>query len=278
MINIHYGNQANGPGKVVSNLLKGLDKLGVKYKSNQTIVPEEHQLSLQVSSVLHSEHISKAIIGPNICTLPFDNNVVMQQQYKKILVPCQWVLDLYKRWLPEEKIAIWAVGIDTDTFTDFSEENKSIDCLIYLKRRSISDLSTITSILSKYKQTFEIIQYGEYTEEKLLETIKKSRYGFICDGSESQGIAIQEMMSCNLPLFVWDITTWDDRGAEHRCQASSIPYWNELCGISETNQNNLENRFEEFLKVWFTFRPREYILSELNLEKQAQALINLFNT
>ena len=149
MINIHFGSQSNGPGKVAANLIKGLNKISAKYKTNQTIVGDENLLSLQDSQIMYSQYIGNAIIGPNICTLPFDNHIVMKQEYKKIIVPSKWVFDLYKRWLPAEKIAIWAVGIDTETFSDFSQEEKIKDCLIYFKRRDITEMLNITNMLSK---------------------------------------------------------------------------------------------------------------------------------
>ena len=69
-------------------------------------------------------------IGPNICVLPIDMDVVMQQRYKNFIVPCKWVYDKCARWLPKEKIKIWPVGIDTGQFKPSYE--KSNDCLIYV--------------------------------------------------------------------------------------------------------------------------------------------------
>lgn len=126
MVNIFYDSISNGPGKVVTNLLLGLNKLNVQHKTNQLISEDDKLLVLQQHQVLSIPTSNDKIIGPNICTLPIDNHYVMSQNYKKMIVPCEWVKNLYMKWLPEDKLLVWAVGINTDLFYDMSEEKKRL--------------------------------------------------------------------------------------------------------------------------------------------------------
>jgi hypothetical protein len=275
MIGLFYKYDKNGPGKVIKNLINGLERIGQEYFLNEEekVNEDSFVVCLQEHPVLYSKKINNLIIGPNICTLPIDVDFVMKQKYNKILVPSQWVFDKYKRWINTDKIKIWASGVDTDFFQDFSKEKKTNDCLIYFKRRNYEDLVYITKFLKNKNQSFEIIEYGNYTEEYFLNLIKKSKYAFIIDSCESQGIAIQEMMSCNLPLFVWDVEFWNDRGEEYKVSATSIPYWNEICGIKETNRDLIFENFNLFLDKKEIFKPREFVLKNFNLEKQASDLL-----
>jgi hypothetical protein len=86
---------------------------------------------------------------------------------------------------------------------------------------------------------------------------------------------VQEMMSCNLPLFVWDKTVWDDYGQNHTIDASSVPYWDDRCGVLIKNNNNIIQMFEEFIKNVNKFNPRQYVISNLTLEKTTKKIINL---
>lgn len=270
---IFFEQNDRGPGKVANNLIKGMSFLGLKFFINEK---KDFDIVLQNCKRLN-EDLSNCIIGPNITTLPIDSSVVMGfQKYKKIITPSDWVKDLYLKWIDLEKIEVWAVGIDTDLFSNFSEEKKTNDCLIYFKRRSLEDLIFATKMLKKLNQSFEIIEYGNYNEEHFLNSIKKSKYAFVIDNCESQGIAIQEMMSSNLPLFVWDVEFWNDRGEDYKVKATSVPYWNEKCGIKEINKNLIFEKFEFFLQNIISFKPREYVLKNLNLEKQASELIQIF--
>jgi len=226
-IGIYFNYRERGPGKVVDNLIKCLDILNIKYRIN---TDGDKNIILQNCGRLNSD-LSNCILGPNICTLPIDNNVVMNyDKYESLLVPSQWVKNLYIRWIPESKIKIWPVGIDTNLFSDKSSFEKKYDFLIYFKRRGIDELNFVIEQMNIMNKKYIIIEYGKYKEFDFIDAIEKSKYGIVIDNCESQGIAIQEMMSCNLPLLVWDVKYWIDRGYENKCDATSIPYWDSSCG------------------------------------------------
>ena len=278
MLNIYFNNSSRGPGKVYKNLLAGLNKLGVEYQpNNPTPSSDDVIVSLHRHNIINTGHITNAFIGPNICVLPIDNPITMKQQYKKAIVPSEWVKKLYMKWLPEDKLVVWPVGIDTDLFSDKSNKEKTNDCLIYFKRRSQGELNAVKELLKLKGQSFEVVEYGHYNEQQFIETISRSRYGIVLDNTESQGVAIEEMMSCNLPLLVWDVTHWVDRGEEYEVEATSIPYWDERCGLSFTNSEEIETIYDKFINDLKIFKPREYILENLSLEKCAQDLINITN-
>lgn len=277
MLNIYYQYTTNGPGKVVNNLKKGLGLLGEKFQENISLPSQgEKGLFLQEDGRFGSYDERNLIIGPNVCTLPIDNAFVMRKKYKKIIVPSEWVKNLYVRWIPEEKIAVWPVGIDTDLFSDKKQHSKNIDCLIYFKRRDANELQLLITILNSLNQSYCLMEYGNYSEPEFIKNIGRCRYAIVLDKPESQGIAIQEMLSCNLPMFVWDCTKWADRGEEFSCEATSIPYWSFECGTRVVDEYKVESEFKNFLLMKDELNPREFIVNNLGLKKQALEIIELF--
>lgn len=277
MVVLLYEYNQNGPGKVIKNLKLGLDKLGIDYKENpQKIDDEDKVIALQWHPLASDVNPNNLLIGPNVCTLPIDNNFIMSQNYKKVVVPSEWIKNKYKRWIPEEKIFVWPVGIDTDYFSDKSKEEKEFDCLLYYKRRSFEDLMLVTKLLKEKKQSFNIIEYGQYSESSFMNLLEKSKYVFLLDNCESQGIAIEEIMSTNTPLFVWDVEHWVDRGEEFKVPATSIPYWDDRCGECEINPKKIKESFHIFLEKFAFFKPRDYILENLTLEKKSQDVVDEF--
>lgn len=278
MIDILYSYNQNGPGKVISNLKKGLDLAGVQYRENPNdISPESKAIALQWHDSIRKYNPENILIGPNVCTLPIDNEFIMSQNYKKIIVPSDWVKNLYNKWIPDEKIIVWPVGIDTDYFNDKSKEDKVFDCLIYYKRRSYDELAFTKNLLTECGQTFDIIEYGNYREADFIDKVSKSKYVFLLDNCESQGIAMQEIMSMNIPMFVWDVDFWSDRGNQYAVEATSVPFWDDMCGVKEKNKNLIFDKFNLYLKNTNSFNPREYVLNNLSLQKQAEYLISFFN-
>lgn len=270
-IGLYYDTNQYGPGKVISNLKFGLEKLGIKYTIN---TDGDLNIILQNSNRLR-QNLSNCFVGPNICTLPIHNAYVKDYNgYKQCIVPSKWVKFLYKNWIPEDKLFQWPVGIDTEKFNK-SRSKKEIDFLIYHKRRSQSDLDLVVNFLNKNNQKYHVITYGNYSEYDFLNLISKSKYCFLIDSTESQGIAIQEIMSCDLPILAWDVQEWNDLGEEYKCPATSVPYWSESCGEYFYSIEQIEDKFNIFLNK--TYNPRQFIVDNLSIEISTQNLIQELN-
>jgi hypothetical protein len=297
MYHIYHENSttAPGPAKVFKNFVLGLDKLGEEYVLNpssfdysaDSIFLHKHPylyfgLNYKLNKTVIPEGINplnNSLVGPNIAVLPDEEEVLIKQDYKKCIVPAEWIVNLYKKYISEDKLAVWPVGIDTELFNDASKEDKEVDCLIYYKNRGADELSYIISILEKHNQSYAVAMYGYYEEHEFINSIKKSKYCFLLNNTESQGLAVQEIMSSNSPMFVWDVDYWDGKGPDHITPATSVPYWSEICGIKVPAPNaeaNLESEFEKFLSEIKNYNPREFILENLTLEKQSAELISLF--
>ena len=268
-IGIYFDYVERGPGKLISNLIKSFEENKIEYLLNDE---GDKNIILQSCNRLNGD-LSNCIIGPNICTLPIDNSIVINHdRYNKIIVPSEWVKNLYSRWLPLDKIEIWPVGIDTELFKDYSLE-KEYDFLIYYKRRDIQDLNFIINFLTERNFKFIIIKYGEYDETHFINSISKSRFGIVIDNCESQGIAVQEMMSCNLPLLVWDVKEWCDRGDKYKCDATSIPFWDKRCGEIFYSFDKFEMNLDKIING--NYSPREYILENLSISESYKKIIDL---
>lgn len=277
LLQIFYGNcnKNSGPWKVIKNLALGLDQLDYPYLINSQIQEDSFKVCLSEHPILYTKFLSETFVGPNLVTLPIDNSIVMSMNYKKYIINSQWTYDCYKTWIPEDKLVIWPVGIDTEMFDDKKKCEKTNDCLLYYKRRDNSELLMVIDLLKNNNQSYQIIEYGQYSEEQFLETISKSHYCILLDGIESQGIACEEILSCNLPMFVLELTHWNDRGEQYKFPASCVPYWDERCGIKSKDIDT--DVFRDFLKKINQFNPREYILENLTLKKQASELISIVN-
>lgn len=271
LVQLYFSSNNRGPGKVINNLSLGLKKIGVDVTLNQSPVLDSKKISLSHHPIMRT-HLDDLYIGPNVCVLPIDDPLVMTQKYKKYLVNSDWTYKAYKKWLPEEKLTIWPVGIDTDLFYEKKGILKTNDCLIYFKRRNINELEKVKKFLEIKNQKYVVVEYGSYSETDFIDIISKSKYSIVIDNCESQGIAIQEMMSSNLPLLVWDIANWNDRGDEFILESTSVPYWDDRCGLKFYNESELDIQYKNFTEKLIKFCPRNYILENLTLEITAKKL------
>ena len=226
----------------------------------------------------HSElTLENCVIGPQIWM--FDEHVKELKDnpsyYKSLITPSQWVKDLYvsKFGFPEDKIKNWPVGVEQ--FNNVREP--TYDCLIYFKRRDESELSTIKKFLVSRGLSYRMVEYGGYDEIGFLNLVNRAKFCFLINGTESQGIAVQEIMSMGVPIIAWDIKEWNDQGEAYRVPATSIPYWDERCGEVFFDVDELEETFTKFYARINEYDPKGFIKDNLSFKKTVEQLMEIFN-
>lgn len=286
-----------GPEVLESNLLKGLLLTSNKYKLNPSLKDlDPFVCVLRDMRALkriygYKDRITRLVAGPNFTAAEFLEIHQKFPDIRSFLAPSPEVKAAFKlHGIPEEKIIIWPVGIDTIKFDDTAKNNKTVDALIYFKRRTEEELVQAKALLSRLGKSFIVLPYGHYSEAEFLRALSVCRFAVILDGTESQGIALQEIMSANLPLFVFDQIYVGESPNEYfreNLKVTSVPYWAEMCGIKvPTDMYGMSKNhyltipesasdFERFLAGLINFKPREFILQNLSLEKQAKEFVNL---
>jgi len=280
-----------GQTRVFLNLCKGLDKLGVDYRVNDYRYIKKH--TEEVACIIGKPHVldkikwkNTILFGAAVFSHPCDDpDLFNRLPVRKMLVPGEWMRQMCEPYYGD-RVLVWPVGIDTDKW--IPTISKDIDFLIYNKVRWEHDrynLDLIIPIQSYLeKQGFKVanIRYGFYKEEYFHELLNRSRAMlFLCE-HETQGIAYQQALSCGVPILAWDRGGfWQDPSYyPHKVQyepVSSVPYWDDCCGVKFQNINEFPNKLEEFLDKLSSqyFAPRDYILNNLTLEKCAQNYLDI---
>ena len=270
VINI-VSNQTNkkairGPKKVLINLLKGLDLIGVEYVLNQPISKFRYNWIQDSLSSLIAASLSDipVLLGPNLVEMPNDLPLLRSKIPKGsiYLHPSKWTKD---KWLEngfkESIIEEWPVGIDTTTFGFIDRSKLAHKVLIYFKNRKDSELKYCINLLNKCGLNYSVLKYGEYTEEEFLSNLFNSTYCIWIGIDESQGIALQEVLSTNLPIII----VKDQNSANKRYKASPAPYFSSKCGIILDDIDSLNELTVRTFDPKI-YNPRNYILENLSLE------------
>ena len=284
MINLYYseaywGHSAtmNGPHKVVDNLIKSLEQEKIEYAINEE--KYEHNFLVQYDATAHEKHSKieqeTTIIGPQVWMFDGYGQFLIENQnyYKKIIAPSEWVKNKFitKFNLPEDKLAVWPVGIEE--FNNIREPN--YDCLIYFKRRDQSELDAVKKFLVSNGLSYRMVEYGTYGEDGFKQLVNSAKFCFLINGTESQGIAVQEIMSMGVPIIAWDIKEWLDQGEAYRVPATSIPYWDERCGEVFFNIEDLEVTFSKFYATLDQYDPKAFVKDNLSFECSVKTLLDI---
>lgn len=169
-------------------------------------------------------------------------------------------------------------GVDTERFKNIYSIDKRDRVFIYYKSRDPKLLNAIESVLQHNNINYHVFSYNtKYDETMYIEYLKNSKYGIWIGSHESQGFALEEALSCDVPLIVWNVKSMNE---EHRSNyqnipATTIPYWDERCGEIFYSMEEFASKMPIFLSKLGTYKPREYILENLSMEICEQKLIDL---
>ena len=226
---------------------------------------------------------TKFIFGPHFSVLP-ENNIISIVNNKNVVYvqPSTWVVNLWKRFPICQHIRIESLpfGVDTLKFNEIKHINHRNTVFLYFKRRDPNELNYIINFFKTKNIHPKVFSYvNKYDENEYINCLHNAKFGFWLDAHESQGFALEEALSCNVPLLVWNVTSLNqEHGSNYpNAPATTIPYWDERCGEYFTDINQLETTFNKFITNLSEYKPREYILENISMEKCEEKIINLIN-
>jgi hypothetical protein len=214
------------------------------------------------------------IFGPGDFGLPEESAAVAQNpQYRKLIQPSDWFCEIYRPYCGD-KLMTWFAGIDVDSWPDRSHDTKEIDCLIYDKIRWDRDrlvpslLEPTQEMLKRRGRSMVTLRYGHHAHFDFARELARARSMiFLCE-HETQGLAYQEAMSANVPVFAWDegrlADPWLARFVTPATNVSSVPYFSDECGMTFKAADR-DVRFDAFWSNLESYRPRDYVERELSM-------------
>ncbi len=290
--------QLSGMQTVVRNFLIGLSQRKIDYSYNRpffTIGKSKTIISfgLGINGVKGLNRFTPVIaaIGfpypvdlPDLC---HDYNI------KKYLQHSNWILDLVRsaNVYDQEIFGIWPAGIDTAEWRPVEKtKKKEIDVLIYNKaywdtaKTNKELVQPIRDFLHRNNYSFSEIIYGEYLIADYKRQLRHAKAMIFLSAHESQGLAYQECLSSNVPVIAWDQGYWLDpeRYKYNRptVRATSVPYFDERCGVKFTDINDFVTKFQPFFEdcLMNKFNPRDFVLENLSIEKSTDQMLKIYES
>ncbi len=214
---------AGGPRVVAENLLKELDmRRDIHWDLSFREIPRDKKISIvwvvNDGDDLHWAIANKEKIGakelwagPNLVVVPQESGGILNSpRIDGVIVPCEWVKEVYERESSDlaGKIQVWPVGIDTEFWYPSKMQNKeSGNILVYNKGQD--DLCMKLMPVLKRHGRVNVIKYDEYTPRKYKQALDDAAFMIWLSKAESQGLALLEASSMNVPVLVWDSGQWN---------------------------------------------------------------------
>ena len=277
----------SGPEKLVNNLLKSArlekDIKFNKYHSNNFYILQYDTFGKKALKKIFSKNNNpKVLVGPlyNYSELLSLSNLLNEKDNIKVVVASETVKDILishsSLQIHESRIEVLPVGISSRNKKISNKIRNDNQCLIYFKKRDVSELRHIENILNDKKIKYKIFEYGNYKNSELINYAKFSTFGITLTRTESQGIAIQELLNQNLPLIVNEYTKNSTFIEGQIITGSSVPFWSDKCGLKVNNLKNIDFKIDELLENLDIFKPVDFINTHLSFEATNLRLLNAF--
>jgi hypothetical protein len=176
----------------------------------------------------------------------------------------------------DEKGNVIKNNIIIDNYNSWFEENENLK---YLNQSSVYNqpIHQNNNIISLFSNIFENSILNYENDNDYINNLQNSKYCIWIDAHESQGFAIEEALSCNVPLLVWNTSVMSqEHGSNYpNIPCSSIAYWDERCGLYFYKVEEFETSYNEFINKIETFSPRAYIMENLSPQKCGERFIEL---
>jgi glycosyltransferase involved in cell wall biosynthesis len=224
---------------------------------------------------------TKFLFGPHFSVFPEKNQMdIIRGSNVTYIHPSEWAAKVWRdnSICSNIKIQPLPFGVDSEKFCPVKTSVEREKVFIYFKNRNPLELQLVETFLFVKKYDFRIFSYkNKYSEEEYIDYLQNSKFGIWVGGHESQGFALEEALSINVPLLVWSVKSMrQEYGSNYDdIPATTIPYWDERCGEYFHNPTEIQDKFDTFISKIETYKPREYIVENLSMEKCENKLIKL---
>ena len=228
---------------------------------------------------------TKYIFGPHFSVFPNKEQLLPIINENTIYIqPSIWACNVWKndKNFPNGiNIQPIPFCINVTKFKPIKEISERNEIFVYYKNREPDEINYILNHFIKENQPIKLFNYKKgYNENEYIEILNNAKYGIWVGAHESQGFALEEALSCDVPLLVWNVKTLNQEyGSNYpNYNATTIPYWDKTCGEVFYEKNEFIDKLNLLKNNITTYKPREFILNNLSIEKCQNQFLKLIHT
>lgn len=273
-----------GHHSVTRSLVEGLIKVNFNSNYNPQMLPEVGETVVVLSGIealkqaidwKRKGKIKKLLVGPNLMTRSNEcDNILSSPEIDICIVPSDWVRIAYEEDAPAlvGRIICWYAGVDENFWKPKEGCKKGKNVLVYWKTESEDFCRQTEETLIEHGWNPLRVVYGKYKNEDFKDILSKCIFAVFLSRSESQGLALAEAWSMNIPTLVWNPQEVIINGRKYSV-TSSCPYLSDLTGREWMTFSGLDELLHDVEMKLKTFQPRKWVLENMTDEISARKLL-----
>lgn len=229
------------------------------------------------------------IFGPSFDDMVMPSNKFLQnignfnRANSLFIFNCEWQK---KAWININHLInmqVFHFPLEVQKYKAIQNINNKDRIFIYHRNRDKQELLYLFRFLARRNYKYIYIDYEKDVKGKedfdALSIFQSSRYGIVLS-EHSNDQFLTQALSCNVPLFVWDVeyANRHETNKSLKVHASSVPHWDDRCGRKVYNNENFQKDFNNFIMDLTQFKPREYIMENFTNIKCSEKFKKLIMT
>jgi hypothetical protein len=196
------------------------------------------------------------------------DGIMLAPEIDLAIVAHEWMVDFYRE-SPElaRKSRACPCGVDAEFWKPMGTP-KERACVVYWKsgdERFCEEVEAIvrSAGLEPVRVRSRHGQHGIFTPQELRAALDRAVISVFLSTFETQGIALAEAWSMNVPTVVWDPQGDAEWLGRRFRSASSAPYLTPATGLAFGDIGSLKPALDRALQSLGSFQPRDWVLENM---------------
>jgi len=262
---------------LVRSVVEGLRAIDADFNFNpasfsqiaRVVYAPANEALLQAMELKRRGAVDFLVAGPTNALFVDDCDSILQRpEIDLVIVPSAWTMDFY-RGVPSvvAKSRVCPCGVDAEVWAP-AATRKEQSAVVYWKSGDERFCEEVEAMvrrcgLEPLRVRARAGEHNLFTPEALRDMLNRSAVAVFLSTFETQGIALAEAWSMNVPTVVWDprgAAEWQGRTFT---SGSSAPYLTPATGIAARDTASLEPAIGQALATLDSFQPREWVLANM---------------
>jgi glycosyltransferase involved in cell wall biosynthesis len=266
-----------GHYSLVRSVVEGLRSIGADFTFNprtfgdlaRVVYAPANEALRQAIELKRRGIVDYVVAGPvNALFADESGGILLRPEIDLVIVPSEWTVDFYEGF-PElvAKSRVCPCGVDAEVWKPAGvvKERRAV---VYWKSGDERFCEAVEAVVKRCGLEALRIrsrhgEHGIFKPSDYREALDRSVAGVFLSTFETQGIALAEAWSMDVPAVVWDPrgdAQW--RGRTFRSR-SSAPFLTPATGVTFRTIDDLEGALRGTLTSLTTFRPRAWVLEHM---------------
>jgi hypothetical protein len=275
---------------LVRSVVEGLHAIRADFNFNpgrlnelaRVVYAPANEALRQAAELKRHGRIDYLVAGPVNALFADESDGILQlPEIDRVIVAHEWALDFYRE-TPAllDKAVACPCGVDADVWKPTGGTDGKRVALVYWKSGDESFCEQVERIVQLCGLEPRRVRsmHGEHTifsATDYRQLLDQSTIGIFLSTFETQGLALAEAWSMNVPTVVWDpqgVAQWRGRSFESR---SSAPYLTPSTGRRWRTIEELETVLRSAIAERTSFQPRQWVLANMTDAICSSALLDI---